>query len=89
MPACDKKTGNPIVDPTSGLPKLVPVWEQDLSKPKKMPNNAEPIREGVAVITESTTMEQMKTLGLSNRAALGNQDKSLSMRILMKDMSIW
>ena len=62
MPACDKKTGNPIVDPTSGLPKLVPVWEQDLSKPKKMPNNAEPIREGVAVITEATTMDQMKTL---------------------------
>ena len=62
MPACDKKTGNPIFDPTSGLPKLVPVWEQDLSKPKKMPNNAEPIREGVAVITESTTMEQMKSL---------------------------
>ena len=62
MPACNKKTGNPIVDPTSGLPKLIPVWEQDLSKPKKMPNNAEPIREGVAVITEATTMEQMKIL---------------------------
>ena len=62
MPAYDKKTGNPIVDPTSGLPKLVPVWEQDLSKPKKMPKNAEPVREGVAVITEATTMEQMKSL---------------------------
>ena len=58
MPSYDKKSGNPVVDPTSGLPKLVPVWEQDLSKPKKMPKNAEPIREGVAVITETTTMDQ-------------------------------
>ena len=33
-----------------------------MSKPKKMPKNAEPIREGVAVIAESTTMEQMKSL---------------------------
>ena len=62
MPAYDNKTGAPIVDPISGLPKLVPVWEQDLSKPKKMPKNAEPVREGVAVITEATTMEQMKSL---------------------------
>ena len=62
MPAYDKKTGNPIVDPRTGLPKLVPVWERDLSKPKKMPKNAEPIREGVAVITENTTMKQMKSL---------------------------
>ena len=62
MPAYDKNTGNPIVDPISGLPKVVPVWEQDLSKPKKMPKNAEPVREGVAVITEATTMEQMKSL---------------------------
>ena len=62
MSAYDNKTGAPIVDPISGLPKLVPVWEQDLSKPKKMPKNAEPVREGVAVITESTTMEQMKSL---------------------------
>lgn len=33
-----------------------------MSKPKKMLKNAEPIREGVAVIAESTTMEQMKSL---------------------------
>ena len=38
------------------------VWSIDPSKPKKMPKNSEPIREGVAVITETTTMEQMKTL---------------------------
>jgi hypothetical protein len=60
MPAYDKKTGNPIVDPISGLPKVVPVWEPGLSKPKKMPKNSEPIREGVAVITEATTVEQMR-----------------------------
>ena len=77
MPACDKKTGNPIVDPTSGLPKLVPVWEQDLSKPKKMPNNAEPIREGVAVITESTTMEQMKTLAEQIEQRWGIKTKAI------------
>ncbi len=62
MPAYDKRTGNPIVDPRTGLQKVVPEWELDLSKPKKMPKNSEPIREGVAVITEATTMEQMKTL---------------------------
>ena len=77
MPACDKKTGNPIVDPTSGLPKLVPVWEQDLSKPKKMPNNAEPIREGVAVITESTTMEQMKSLAEQIKQRWGIKTKAI------------
>ncbi len=77
MPACDKKTGNPIVDPTSGLPKLVPVWEQDLSKPKKMPNNAEPIREGVAVITESTTMEQMMTLAYQIEQRWGIKTKAI------------
>ena len=38
------------------------IWSIDPSKPKKMPKNSEPIREGVAVITETTTMEQMKTL---------------------------
>ena len=38
------------------------VWGIDTSKPKKMPKNAEPVREGVAVITEATTMEQMKSL---------------------------
>ena len=77
MPACDKKTGNPIVDPTSGLPKLVPVWEQDLSKPKKMPKNAEPIREGVAVITEFTTMEQMKTLAEQIEQRWGIKTKAI------------
>ena len=39
IPANDKKAGNPIVDPRTGLQKVVPVWEQDLSKPKKMPKN--------------------------------------------------
>ncbi len=77
MPACDKKTGNPIVDPTSGLPKLVPVWEQDLSKPKKMPKNAEPVREGVAVITESTTMEQMKSLAEQIEQRWGIKTKAI------------
>ena len=77
MPAYDKKTGNPIVDPVTGLPKLVPVWEQDLSKPKKMPNNAEPIREGVAVITESTTMEQMKTLAEQIEQRWGIKTKAI------------
>jgi len=62
IPVYDKKTNDPIVDPKTGLQKVVPVWKQDLSKPKKMPKNAEPIREGVAVITEATTMDQMKTL---------------------------
>ena len=38
------------------------VWGIDTSKPKKMPKNSEPIREGVAVITETTTMEQMQQL---------------------------
>ena len=77
MPAYDKKTGNPIVDPRTGLQKLVPVWEQDLSKPKKMPNNAEPIREGVAVITESTTMEQMKTLAEQIEQRWGIKTKAI------------
>ena len=77
MPAYDKRTGNPIVDPTSGLPKLVPVWAQDLSKPKKMPKNAEPIREGVAVITEATTMEQMKTLAEQIEQRWGIKTKAI------------
>ena len=38
------------------------VWGIDTSKPKKMPKNSEPIREGVAVITETTSMEQMQQL---------------------------
>ena len=77
MPAYDKKSGNPIVDPSSGLPKLVPVWEQDLSKPKKMPKNAEPIREGVAVITEATTMDQMKTLAEQIEQRWGIKTKAI------------
>ena len=35
------------------------IWMPDTSKHKKMPKNAHPIREGVAVITPNTTMEQM------------------------------
>ena len=93
MPAYDKKTGNPIVDPISGLPKLVPVWEQELSKPKKMPNNAEPIREGVAVIIESTTMEQMKTLaeqidlrwGIKTKAIYAHLDEGHEHLVTDKD----
>ena len=77
MPAYDKETGAPIVDLISGLPKLVPVWEQDLSKPKKMPKNAEPVREGVAVITESTTMEQMKSLAEQIEQRWGIKTKAI------------
>ena len=77
MPAYDNKTGAPIVDPISGLPKLVPVWEQDLSKPKKMPKNAEPVREGVAVITEATTMEQMKSLADQIKQRWGIKTKAI------------
>ena len=93
MPAYDKKTGNPIVDPVTELPKLVPVWEQDLSKPKKMPNNAEPIREGVAVITEATTMEQMKSLanqieqrwGIKTKAIYAHLDERHEHLVIDKD----
>ena len=77
MPAYDKKTDNPIIDPTTGLQKVVPVWEQDLSKPKKMPKNAEPIREGVAVITEATTMDQMKTLAEQIEQRWGIKTKAI------------
>lgn len=77
MPAYDKKTGNPNVDPRTGLQKVVPVWEQDLSKPKKMPKNAEPIREGVAVITEATTMDQMKTLAEQIEQRWGIKTKAI------------
>lgn len=38
------------------------VWVTDETKSKKMPKNAIPIREGVAVITEDTSMEQMKSV---------------------------
>lgn len=77
MPAYDKKTGNPNVDPRTGLQKVVPIWEQDLSKPKKMPKNAEPIREGVAVITEATTMDQMKTLAEQIEQRWGIKTKAI------------
>ena len=77
MPAYDKRTGNPIVDPRTGLQKVVPEWELDLSKPKKMPKNSEPIREGVAVITEATTMEQMKTLANQIEQRWGIKTKAI------------
>jgi len=77
MPAYDKRTGNPIVDPRTGLQKVVPEWELDLSKPKKMPKNSEPIREGVAVITETTTMEQMKTLANQIEQRWGIKTKAI------------
>ena len=77
MPAYDKRTGNPIVDPRTGFQKVVPEWELDLSKPKKMPKNSEPIREGVAVITEATTMEQMKTLANQIEQRWGIKTKAI------------
>ena len=77
IPAYDKKTGAPIVDPVTGLQKKVPAWEPDLSKPKKMPNNSEPIREGVAVITEATTMEQMHELARSIELRFGIKTKAI------------
>ena len=93
MPVYDKKTGASIVDPISGFPKLVPVWEQDLSKPKKMPKNAEPVREGVAVITEATTMEQMKSLadhieqrwGIKTKAIYAHLDEGHGHLVTDKD----
>ena len=77
MPAYDKRTGNSIVDPRTGHQKVVPEWELDLSKPKKMPKNSEPIREGVAVITEATTMEQMKTLANQIEQRWGIKTKAI------------
>ena len=93
MPAYDKITGNPIVDPRTGLQKVVPEWELDLSKPKKMPKNSEPIREGVAVITEATTMEQMKTLahqieqrwGIKTKAVYAHLDEGHEHLVTDKD----
>lgn len=93
MTAYDNKTGAPIVDPISGLPKLVPLWKQDLSKPKKMPKNAEPVREGVAVITEATTMEQMKSLadqieqrwGIKTKAIYAHLDEGHEHLVTDKD----
>ena len=77
IPALDKKTGNPIVDPDTGLQIMLPAWELDLSKPKKMPKNSIPIREGVAVITESTTLEQLHELALSVELRFGIQTKAI------------
>ena len=77
IPAIDSKTGNPIVDPATGLQKMVPAWEPDLSKPKKLPKNAEPIREGVAVITETITMEQMHELASVIRQRFGIETKAI------------
>ena len=77
MPAYDKRTGTPIVDPRTGHQKVVPEWELDLSKPKKMPKNSEPIREGVAVITEATTMEQMKSLANQIEQRWGIKTKAI------------
>ena len=93
MPAYDKRTGNPIVDPRTGLQKVIPKWELDLSKPKKMPKNSEPIREGVAVITETTTMEQMKTLahqieqrwGIKTKAVYAHLDEGHEHLVTDKD----
>ena len=77
IPAFDKKTGTPIVDPDTGQQKMVPAWEPDPSKPKKMPKNSEPIREGVAVITESTTMEQMQQLSTNINQRFGIKTKAI------------
>jgi hypothetical protein len=97
IPAYDKKTGNPIVDPISGLPKVVPAWEPDLSKPKKMPKNAEPIREGVAVITDATSMAQMKSLadqieqrwGIKTKAIYAHLDEGHEHLVTEKDHQQW
>ncbi len=53
------------------------VWGIDTSKPKKMPKNSEPIREGVAVITESTTMEQMQQLAQQIEQRWGIKTKAI------------
>lgn len=75
--AFDKKTGTPIVDPDTGQQKMVPAWEPDPSKPKKMPKNSEPIREGVAVITEDTTLEQMLLLAHDIEQRFGIKTKAI------------
>ena len=53
------------------------VWSIDPSKPKKMPKNSEPIREGVAVITETTTMEQMKIMAHQIEQRWGIKTKAI------------
>ena len=53
------------------------VWGIDTSKPKKMPKNSEPIREGVAVITEATTMEQMQQLAQQIEQRWGIKTKAI------------
>ena len=68
-------------------------WSIDKSKPKKMPKNAEPIREGVAVITEDTTMEQMQQLasrieqrwGIKTRAIYAHLDEGHEHLVTDKD----
>ena len=54
------------------------IWVPDKSKPKKMPKNSEPIREGVAVISETTTLEQMKQLS-----------QQIELRWGIKTIGIW
>lgn len=93
IPAFDKKTGDPIVDPSTGQQKMVPAWEPDPTKPKKMPKNAEPIREGVAVITEDTTMEQMQQMarevylrfGITTKAIYAHLDEGHEHVVTDKD----
>ena len=97
IPAYDKKTGNPIVDPNTGVQKVVPAWEPDLSKPKKMPKNSEPIREGVAVITDATSMAQMKSLadqieqrwGIKTKAIYAHLDEGHEHLVTEKDHQQW
>ena len=69
------------------------VWGIDTSKPKKMPKNSEPIREGVAVITETTTMEQMQQLaqlieqrwGIKTKAIYAHLDEGHEHLVTDKD----
>ena len=97
IPAYDKRTGNPIVDPNTGLQKVVPAWEPDFSKPKKMPKNSEPIREGVAVITDATSMAQMKSLanqieqrwGIKTKAIYAHLDEGHEHLVTDKDHQQW
>ena len=53
------------------------VWGIDTLKPKKMPKNSEPIREGVAVITETTTLEQMQQLAQQIEQRWGIKTKAI------------
>lgn len=68
-------------------------WAIDPSKPKKMPKTSKPIREGVAVITESTTMEQMQQLasviyqrfGITTKAIYAHLDEGHERLVTDKD----